>query len=371
MNKLKKFTEKYSWLNLNVIATVLIIKALVLVFAAQSYQAVTDHPIDQANWFLSLFSHWDADSYLKIAQFGYASSGEGSFRIVFFPLYPALIAVFQVIFRNYIVSALFVSGVASLMLGLTFRELVKFDYSERTAQYAVLFLFVFPTSFVLHIPYTESLFLALTVGCFLAARKRIWLAAGILGALACLTRVNGLILLPALAFEIWEEYRDTRKINWSWLFLTLIPMGFGVYIAINYFVTGDPVKFLFYQRENFGRHFELPWAGLKGAYDRMFTSKPTEAQMNGVQEMTFVIIGLFATVVGWRYLRKSYCVWMALNWLLFVSTSYILSVPRYTLIMFPMFILMAKAAKNWGGLDKNTIYYLVNTVFSPVPDTVR
>jgi Gpi18-like mannosyltransferase len=76
-----------------------------------------------------------------------------------------------------------------------------------------LVLFIFPTAFFLHIPYTESTFLALTVGCFLAARKRKWLLAGILGGLACLTRINGLILCFAILFEVWNERRETGKLN--------------------------------------------------------------------------------------------------------------------------------------------------------------
>lgn len=327
--------DKTSWLNFNVIAVVLIVKFLILIFAAQSYQIITDQPITQENWFWSIFTRWDADSYLKIAEFGYASSGDDKFRLVFFPLYPALIALFQIVFRNYVLSALIVSTLATLALGLSFRELVKLDYSERTAQLAVLFLFIFPTAHFLHIPYTESLFLALTVGYFLAARKRKWLFVGILGALACLTRVNGLILIPALAFEVWDEYREARRLNRAWVFLALIPAGFGGYLALNYFVSGDPLMFLTYQRENFQKYLRPLWTGIWETYQRISNPKPTDSQMQGVQEMTFIVIGLLATAAGWFYLRKSYAVWMTLNWLLFVSTSLILSVPRYMLIYVP------------------------------------
>lgn len=316
-----------------------------MIFAAQSFQITTDQPITQENWFWGIFNRWDAGNYLKIAEFGYASSGEDRFRLVFFPLYPALIAVFQIVFRNYVLSALIVSGIAAIALGLSFRELVKLDYSEKTAQLAVLFLFIFPTSHFLHIPYTESLFLALTIGCFLAARKRNWLIVGFLGAAACLTRINGLILIPALAFEVWEEYRETRQLNRKWFFLALVPAGFGGYLALNYFVSGNPTMFLTYQRENFQKYLRISWTGISDTYQRISNPKPTDSQMQGVQEITFVIIGLVGTVAGWFYLRKSYAVWMTLNWLLFVSTSFVLSVPRYTLIMFPLFILMARAAR--------------------------
>jgi len=80
----------------------------------------------------------------------------------------------------------------------------------------------------------------------------------------------------------------------------------------------------------------------------IFNPNPADGQMQGVNELFFVIIGLFATVIGWQYLRNSYRVWMIANWLLLVSTSFVLSVPRYTLSLFPIFILMAlAAARNW------------------------
>jgi hypothetical protein len=225
---------------------------------------------------------------------------------------------------------------------------VRLDFSEKTAQLAVLFLFIFPTSYFLHIPFTESLFLALTVGCFLAARKKAWFVAGILGALACSTRVNGIILIPALAFEIWEEYRETRSFNKKWLFLAIIPMGFVAYLALNYFVTGNATMFMVYQREHWFRYFRVPWEGIWETCNKIYILGPRDAQTYVVQEMLFVLIGLFAIIIGWRHLRSSYRVWMIANWLLFVSTSIIESVPRYTLTLFPLFILMAIAAlRNW------------------------
>jgi len=344
----KKNTGKFSWLSYKVIATVLVVKFLILNFAVQSYQIVNNLPLIAPNSFLGIWSRWDAVSYLKIAEFGYVSVGEGRFLIVFFPLYPLLTALFEIVVGDYLISAFIVSAVASLALGLAFRELVRLDYSEKTAQLAVLFLFIFPTSYFLHIPYTESLFLALTISCFLSARKRIWLAAGILGAFACLTRINGLILIPALVFEIWEEYRETRRFNRKWLFLALIPAGFGAYLVLNYFVTGSPTMFLIYQRDHWHRYFRVPWEGILETYRMIFNPNPADGQMQGVNELFFVIIGLFATVIGWQYLRNSYRVWMIANWLLLVSTSFVLSVPRYTLSLFPIFILMAlAAARNW------------------------
>ena len=73
---------------------------------------------------------------------------------------------------------------------------------------AAWFLLIFPTAYFLHIGYTESLFLALVLGSFLAARTDRWWLAGILGGLAALTRINGLVLIPALAAEAWLAWDE-------------------------------------------------------------------------------------------------------------------------------------------------------------------
>jgi Gpi18-like mannosyltransferase len=348
MTESKIKSQKQSWFNGKVLATVLLTKILILTFAAQSYQIITDQPISNFYDYFANWSRWDAVHYLNIAQNGYTGFGDDRFLIVFFPLYPALIALFQIVFRDYLIGAFIVSGIASLALGFVFRELVRLDYSEKIAQFSVLFLFIFPTSYFLHIPYTESLFLSLCIGSFLAARKRFWILAGIIGGLACLTRINGLLLFPALAFEVWNEYQENKKFNRKWLALLIIPFGFSIYLAINYYVAGSPTMFMTYQREHWFRYFRFPWESLWETVKRIYNNKPTDAQMTGVQEFLFVCIGLFAALGGWNYLRNSYRVWMVGNWLLFVSTSFVLSVPRYTLSLFPLFILAGfLAVKNW------------------------
>jgi hypothetical protein len=148
-----------------------------------------------------------------------------------------------------------------------------------------------------------------------------------------------------LAFEVWDEYRATKKIDGRWLFLLLIPAGFGGYLFLNYSVAGDPLMFMTYQREHWYRYFRWPWEGVWETYKRIDNPKVVDGQMTGVFEILFVAVGAAATIVGWRYLRGSYRVWMVANWLLFVSTSFVLSVPRYTLSLFPLFILMAMAAR--------------------------
>ena len=329
-----------------VIAFVLLIKLLIFVFGLCSYQLLNEKPLTSSYWIFGVWNRWDAEHYLSIAQTGYGASGEKLYDIAFFPLYPALIRAFIFLTGNEVFSAFLVSGIASIGLGILFYRLVEIDWDDETAMSAVWFLFVFPTAYFLHIPYTESLFLALVVGSFLFARRGNWLLAGILGSLACATRINGLILCLALPLEMLVVWRETKRFDKRWLWLALIPLGFVAYLLLNYFVTGNWLAFLEVQREHWGKYLDFPWKSIWKQILYVRIQKNPISQMFGLLELLFIGIGFLSIVVGWRHLRGSYRVWMIANWLLFVSTSWLLSVPRYTLTMFPMFILFALAAKN-------------------------
>jgi Gpi18-like mannosyltransferase len=346
--------------HLKIISVVVIIKIFILIFAVHSFQVVNNQPLTDNYWYWQLWRQWDAKHYLEIAQNGYTNQGENRYLIVYFPLFPLLIAFLNLIFGDYLFSSFVVSGIASIGVGLLFYEIVKLDFSEKIAELSVLFLFIFPTSYFLHIPYTESLFLALCLSCFLAARQRFWLIVGITGFLACLTRINGLFLFLAIIFEIWEEYKETKSINFKWLWITLIPIGFATYLALNYFITGNPTMFLTYQNEHWGRYLRFPWEGLYESYKALFNQEPNVFLMKGFYEIFFVLIGFLAIILGWKIFRNSYRVWLILNWLIFVSTSFVLSVPRYTLLLFPLFILMALASeKNWYAKITFTIWSIL------------
>jgi len=315
---------------------ILALKGLVLYLAILSVGTLFDQyaPLEK------LWNRWDATHYLRLAEHGYSGKGEGLFSLVFYPLYPWLVRAVAFVCRSYFWAALLVSGAASVWAGLLLRRLVELDQPKKVARLAVWFLFIFPTAYFLHIGYTESLFLALVLGCLLAARMQFWMVAGVLGALACSTRVNGLLLGPALLVEAWLQYRITRRINWSWLWIAALPLGFATYLFINYRVTGDPFAFSPIMEKNWYKKITFPWVGIRDVWLRIPGFNLTE----GLMEFTFIVFSFLCTVWCWIKLRPTYAVWMTFNWLLINSTTYVVSVPRYCLTLFPIFILLARLA---------------------------
>ncbi|HEY8184974.1 MAG TPA: mannosyltransferase family protein [Pyrinomonadaceae bacterium] len=347
---------------LRMIAIILCIKALLFLFAVQSYQVLQNQRVVGGRGWLEIWNRWDALNYQKLAQFGYSATGELQPLLVFYPLYPWTVRLFAFITRDYLVSAFMVSTVASLVTAIVLLRLVELDYSRQLAQRAVWFLFIFPTSYFLHIGYTESLFLMLALSCFYAARKQRWFLAGLFGAFTCLTRANGLVLVPVLMVEAAHQYSTTRRWQWGWLCIGLTGLGFGGYLLLNRHVTGDPFAFTSLMQQFFSKSLSPPWIGINSSIGAL-SRNAGEAEMIGTQELLFIVLGLVCTVVSWLKLRPAYSVWMTGNWLLFVSTSFVLSVPRYTLTMFPIYILFSMLAARRVWLAVITFWSLLYLSF--------
>ena len=346
--RVQSLLSKRDWL---VVAWVLAIKVLLFVFVVKSYQVLENKRVEGAHAWLELWNRWDALHYQKLAQFGYSATGELRPSMVFYPLLPWLMRLLTTLTGDYLVSAIIISGVASVVASLLLRRLVGLDYPQVIAQRAVWFFLIFPTAYFLHIGYTESLFLALVLGCILAARKELWWLAGLLGALSCMTRATGLILGPTLAVEAAHQFWLTKRWRWHWLWITIVPLGFCVYLLINLRAAGNAFAFLPIRKEFFFISLSWPWVGISETI-RAFSRTPSQAEMVGAQELFFVTLGFVCTIASWIKLRPLYAVWMTCNWLLFTSVTFIASVPRYTLTLFPIFILFAMLAKSrfWNAI---------------------
>lgn len=327
------------------LAMMLIVKVLILALGIIAFQVISDTSSPSLRAALGIWNLWDAPHYLDLARYGYEATGKRADWLVFYPLYPWLTRLVGAPFGDYLLGAFLVTTAASFVAVVLLQRLVRLDHDAATAGRAAWFFCIFPTAYILHIGYTESLFMALTLGAFLAARTGRWPIVALLGALACLTRVNGLVLLPALAIEPLLTLRRTRRFDPRWLWLAAIPLGFVGYLTLNYRVTGDPFAFLAITRERWYKSFAPPWTGVAAMLASRSWRSPFEVWTVVWQQALFLALGVAGAVAAWLRLRPSYAVWITINLLLFTSTSFVLSVPRYSLILFPLPILAALLAR--------------------------
>ena len=114
---------------------------------------------------------------------------------------------------------------------------------------------------------------------------------------------------------------------------------------MNWFVTGDPLAFLRFQHEHFKRTLDWPWNGYLEMWKAMLRHGSSEALVMRSQELLFATLMLAATVDSIRRQRASYAAYMVVNTLLVMSFTYPWSVPRYTLILFPLHLQMARIGR--------------------------
>src|SRR5690606_14881980 len=185
-----------------IVALTLATKLIIFIYGGQAFQVITDKKIRTFSEWFRVWYRWDALSYASLAEKGYFYSDGTKGTLVFYPLYPSLIKFFNLITADSYVSGLVISGIALAGAAVLLYELVLLDYGRTVAMRAVWFFMIFPTAYFLHVGYSESLFLLFVLGSFYCARKDEWCYAAIIGALACLTRPNGIVLCVALAAEI-------------------------------------------------------------------------------------------------------------------------------------------------------------------------
>jgi hypothetical protein len=292
-------------------------------------------------------ARWDAAWYLVIAHYGYRPElgALTASRTAFFPLYPLGVRVLADIGLEPVIAGVLLSVVA-LAAGLyglhrlTTLEVARLRHHGYTdgwrrgasaagaapfveldgrevARLVVLLTAFAPMAFFFSAVYSESLYLALSVGVFLCARRGRWASAALLGALASATRSTGVVLMLPLALlylygpredraadyaqdprrratgsdqaldgaprKVWRgprerlavvsllralrpRYRPRRDALW----LALVPAGLGLYLAHLALVGGDALA-PFHAEAVWSRHFAAPfggvWDGAKAALE--------------------------------------------------------------------------------------------------------
>jgi hypothetical protein len=297
---------------------------------------------------LEIWNRWDATHFLEVARYGYGPPADPA-RIVLFPLLPALIRVGSLVAQP-LVAGMVISFLSTLAAAAGLYRLVRMDESRPVARWAVLAMSIFPTAFTLVAPYSEGPFLAFTVWSFVAARERRWAPAGMCAFLAGLTRIQGAFILPALIVEYWlAERRVGRDASW----LLLAAGGPLVYLAINYATFGDPLYFLAIQRDVFNVSTTTPWSAVVGAWNGVLALQPTRIWAT-VYLAPFVALCVLSATTVWTIVgkrsRPSYAVYTGLTLLSFLTLSWPISVPRYLMGVFTIFIAMgALGRKPWLG----------------------
>jgi len=341
-------------------------------------------------------ARWDASWYLVIAHYGYRPDlgALTSSRTAFFPLYPlglraiawfGIPAVLAGVLLSLLALAFALYGIhrlTTLELSRARRATAAWPASaspraREVARLAVMLTAFAPMAFFFSAVYSESLYLALSVGLFWSARQGRWAAVGVLGALAGATRSAGLVLaLPALILYLYGPREDRApdypprrllapryRLRKDFLWLGLLPAGLGLYMGYLALAGGDALM-PFHAQVVWGRHFAGPylgiWDGIKAAFDgaRQLLSfqrhhvyfaiaggSPFVAAEHNLLLLAFLIAAVLAIVGVLRTLPLAYGAYviaaLALPLSYPVAAQPLMSLPRFLLVLFPLSMWLA------------------------------
>jgi hypothetical protein len=270
-------------------------------------------------------------------------------------------------------------------------ELVRLELGSGAARLTVLLIAFCPVSYYFSAVYTESMFLALSVGAFLAARQERWSLAGVLGFVAAAERNSGIALaLPLLLLYlygprgsaavptvrtalrrstgragggVWARVRPRYPIRPDILYIGLVPLGLVAFLAFLAVSTGDGLA-PFQVQSAWYHHFAGPfggaWDGVVAAWDglRQLLHGPAPPiyfakaggdplQVGGQNLMLFgfLLVGAWLTFLAFRRLPVAYGAYALLALALPLSEPVtpqpLDSLPRYEVVLFPLFMAAA------------------------------
>jgi Gpi18-like mannosyltransferase len=325
--------------------TVLVASRLLVYFAIAAAGWTSRRPASAGLSYFALFSplgRWDASWYRWIALHGYDRAGAHGHHanvVAFSPLYPL---AYRVSSRLPGPMTLWGSLLSTLLFGVALCVLYDLGlqmFGRDAAARSVLYLAVCPVAFVFSLPYSESLYLAVTVAAFALTTRRPW-AGGTLAALAVLARPIGVALVPALAWRIHRAGGRGRD-HLPLLLPVAAQAAFSVYLAVH---TGDSLAALHAQQH--GWHRSLSVLPVVFAHT-LWTGVLHTGSLAAAVEVGFTVLWCGLLFHAWRMrIPGEYLIYAALAVVIPTSAGTLLSIGRFGLVAFPLFWALADLGRS-------------------------
>lgn len=292
-------------------------------------------------------NRFDSGFFEEIARSGYSEL----IRTPFFPMYPLLILILhKLLFLSVPAASALLSNVMFLLSLFGVYQLVLLDFDEKYAKRTVWIYALFPTAFFFTVFYSESTFMAFGIWCIYFARKGKWGVSALLAAFAILTRNTGVLFVIVLAIEYMQSVGwNFKKVRFPVILIALSPLSIFLYMGYLKWISPVRDALAFVHAETiWHRSFYNPLFSLIGGFHLLFYPYPDNPlrhlSYHGFEAATVLLILLILTIVlVKKEIRLSYAIyWILALWIPLcnpiVHFDYFLSMPRFVLTMFPLFI---------------------------------
>jgi Gpi18-like mannosyltransferase len=308
---------------------------------------------------ISPFGRGDVWWYMDIAQNGYEHrpfSTEKHANWAFYPLWPIVLKLGSFFIPDMLISGLILSNIFFLLSLIFLYQLISIDFDRNIAMLTSFLVIIFPASHFLSRPGPEALFLFLVVATLLCAKKNQWLLTGIIGSLAVLSRLQGLLLVLPLLFIYYKHYRVSQKHDIRVLSLLMIPAALLLLMFYMYWLTGN-ILANFAIQEAWDHHLSYPFAAMI-----QFLAKPDVINYYGwsLSPVNFIFL-FFALVLTGFMIKKpeiprEYLIYTLLSIYLIIARDSLQASLRFMIPVFPLYLILSLLIYNKRTLS-NFIFF--------------
>lgn len=310
--------------------------------------------------YLWTWAGFDGAHYIRMAKEGYGSA----FTQAFFPFYPLLIRFFNFLTGNSLKTGLLISNLSFIAFLFILYKLLASSSNKKTAKKTIMLYLFFPTSFFFNSVYTESLFILLMTLFFYFLQKNKWLVSAVLAGLSSALRLVGAFFCLAI-FSKWVQrygFKDKKTLLKGGLYSLISLLGLFCYMLFLKKEFNDPFAFLkamsLWQKNKPVFFLQTFFRYLRMLFDFSLT---IDKYFVVIFEFITATLFLYLLFISFKKVKLSYFIYNLFAFLLPISSGTFSSLPRYVLVLFPSFFILAKIlAKN---KKLNLLYWVFNFIF--------
>ena len=327
-----------------VILAVFIATRLILILVALVVEFSIPIAHEPTTWdgrpILASLTGSDAIYYLGIAEEGYHLEPvkDDYHDWVFLPLYPAVARVASTVLLGDVVVAGILAANLSFVGALIALYRLGLPYLGHVRSLrGVVLLAVAPGAVAFALPYSESLFLLLSITACLAAEQHRWRSMAVLYALASLSRLPGILLAIPLALLMARSCGPQPSRTYLWLLTGPASLG-GFLLYLGWF-TGDPLAYI---------HAQEAWV-----IPTLISGSSTGPTIVTTSPLPFLLL---ATLIGYVFLfvfarvdriPREYLTVAVISVLTVFASGRLQSVGRYLAVAWPFSWTLAARRSDW------------------------
>ena len=356
-------------------AFTLVATLLTVVVGLSSRTVTRSVPFLQGPAWLDGWFQYDSGWYHRIATEGYAYSPGEQSSIAFFPTYPLAVRGLGAVLGDHQVAGSLVAVLAGAAAVVLFGAWVWRRLQRPAALTAIALLLLYPYALFLYgAMYADSLFLLNAVGAFLLLERRMYLLAGLVGALATAGRPVGVAVAVGLVVRTLEllaqdraaarggdpaarpGWRDVVRavtaVRWRQAGVLVSAAGLMAWAGYLWAAFGDPLAFVAVESAPGWDQGVGPRTWFKVSYLQGLLAGPfTNGRLLTVQAVVCLLAVLLLRRV-WRRFGWGYAAYAAVVLAIpIIGTDDFMGTGRYVLVAFPVIAaagdLLATTDRRW------------------------